>query len=115
MVQQGYNQISIGARAEGGSSTKFNTGNWRAMRPSIEFNKCINCMLCFLYCPDNSIKIVADSPKQKGNPEVVGIDLDHCKGCAICSSVCPVKCITMIPEVEATKRDKEAKERLVKG
>jgi hypothetical protein len=26
-----------------------------------------------------------------------------------------VKCITMIPEVEATKRDKEAKERLVKG
>jgi len=58
--------------------------------------------------------IVKESAKN-GNPEVIGVDLEHCKGCAICSSVCPVKCIEMIPETEAAKNDKEAKERLVKG
>jgi pyruvate ferredoxin oxidoreductase delta subunit len=115
MAQPGYKEISIGARAEGGSSRKFNTGNWRAVRPSIELNKCINCMLCYLYCPDNSIKIVVESPNQKGNPEVIGVDYDHCKGCAICSSVCPVKCITMMPEVEAAKLEKQKKEQLLKG
>jgi len=112
---KGAKEISIGARVEGGSSKNFNTGNWRANRPTIEMNKCIHCMMCYLYCPDNSIKIIKESAKQKGNPEVIGVDLDHCKGCAICSSVCPVKCITMMPEVEAAKKEKEKKGQLLKG
>jgi len=111
----GAKEISIGARAEGGSSQKFNTGNWRNIRPVIDLSKCIHCMLCFLYCPDNALLIIKESPKQKGNPEIIGVDLEHCKGCAICHSVCPVKCITMVPETEEAKKDKEKKEWLVKG
>jgi len=115
MTLKGAKEISIGARVEGGNSVQFNTGSWRAMRPVIEFNKCIHCMLCYLYCPDNAVKIIRESPNQKGNPEVIGIDTDHCKGCAICHSVCPVKCITMIPETEALKIEKLNKEKLLKG
>ena len=110
-----YQEISIGARAEGGSSVDFNVGSWRAIRPVIDLNKCIHCMLCFLYCPDNSIMIVKESSRLNENPEIVGIDLNHCKGCGICKSVCPVKCITMIQENDALRKDKEAKERMVKG
>jgi pyruvate ferredoxin oxidoreductase delta subunit len=102
---KGYKDISIGARAEGGSTEQFNTGSWRAIRPNINLDKCIHCMLCFLYCPDNAVKIIKYSDKQGGNPEVIGIDLKHCKGCSICSSVCPVKCITMEKETDALKRD----------
>lgn len=91
-------EISIGAKAIGGSSEKFNTGTWRVKRPVIDMNKCIHCMFCYLYCPDNAICIIKESIKQNNNPEVVGIDLNHCKGCSICSKVCPVHCIKMIPE-----------------
>jgi 2-oxoacid:acceptor oxidoreductase delta subunit (pyruvate/2-ketoisovalerate family) len=107
MALKNKNEISVGARAEGGSSVEFNTGSWRALRPNIELNKCIHCMLCFLYCPDNAVKIIKFSDKQGGNPEVIGIDIKHCKGCSICSSVCPVKCITMDKETDALKRDAE--------
>ena len=107
MALKNKNEISVGARAEGGSSMEFNTGSWRAIRPNIELNKCIHCMLCFLYCPDNAVKIVKFSDRLGGNPEVIGIDIKHCKGCSICSSVCPVKCITMEKETDALKRDAE--------
>ncbi|MGV8172305.1 MAG: 4Fe-4S dicluster-binding protein [Candidatus Woesearchaeota archaeon] len=98
-------EISVGARAEGGSTLEFNTGSWRALRPNINLDKCVHCMLCFLYCPDNAVKIIKVSDKQGGNPEVIGVDTKHCKGCSICSSVCPVKCITMEKETDALKRD----------
>jgi len=109
MALKNKNEISTGARAEGGSSLEFNTGSWRAIRPNIDTSKCIHCMLCFLYCPDNAVKIIKFSDKQGGNPEVVGIDIKHCKGCSICSSVCPVKCITMEKETDALKRDAQNK------
>ena len=103
MSLQKKQDISIGARAEGGSAVDFNTGSWRALRPIIDTNKCIHCMLCYIYCPDNAVCIIKESAKQKGNPEVTGIDIKHCKGCSICSSVCPVKCIKMVSEEEAKK------------
>jgi pyruvate ferredoxin oxidoreductase delta subunit len=97
-------EISIGAKTLGGSSIEFNTGSWRALRPTINTDKCINCMLCFLYCPDDAVLIDKIS-KKDGNPKIIGIDLKHCKGCAICSSVCPVKCIAMVKETDALKTD----------
>ncbi len=102
MTLKKYTEISEGARGEGGSSSEFNTGSWRATRPDINMNKCINCMLCFLYCPDNAITIKKEG--KDGKPEIIGIDLEHCKGCSICSQVCPVKCITMEKEEDAQKK-----------
>ena len=96
-------EISTGAQAVGGSSVDFNTGTWRAIRPIIDTSRCINCMLCFLYCPDNAVMIKKEG--KDGNPEVTGIDLKHCKGCSICSQVCPVHCIKMIPEEEGKRND----------
>jgi len=72
-----------------GSAEDFETGDWRSMCPHWDEKKCIQCMSCWIYCPDNSI-MVKDG-------KVTGIDLAHCKGCGICSKVCPpkVKAITM--------------------
>jgi len=80
---------------EAGSSSHFKTGDWRSFRPAINEEKCINCMFCVVYCPENCIR--ARDGKRKE------IDLDYCKGCGICKEVCPVKCIEMKEEAEFLK------------
>ena len=51
---------------------------------------CVNCLLCWLYCPDSAIVLDGET--------FTGFDLDYCKGCAICAEVCPVEAIAMVPE-----------------
>ena len=75
---------------EAGNAKEYNTGDWRTFRPVKDEEKCINCMICWVYCPDSSIH--AKDGKQ------AGFDYEHCKGCGICASVCPVKCIQMQKE-----------------
>jgi len=83
-----------GVIPQGGTARAFNVGGWRSEKPVWNREKCINCMMCWLYCPDMAI-MVEDG-------KVAGVDYDHCKGCGICSSVCPprVKAFEMVPEHE---------------
>ncbi len=91
MEQKGWRDIPIGGLIlDAGNAEEYNTGSWRAFRPVVDMEKCTNCLICWLYCPDTSI-IVEDE-------QFKGFDLDHCKGCGICASVCPVKCIEMVEE-----------------
>jgi len=73
-------------------SLEYKTGDWRALRPIIDYNKCVKCMICWLYCPDMAVL---------WDGENVRINLDYCKGCGICAHECPVKAIKMVPETEA--------------
>lgn len=59
------------------------TGTWRTSRPVIEREKCNECGICALFCPDGCID------------KDLNIDLDFCKGCGICAQECPKKAITM--------------------
>jgi len=83
--------IPIGGMiTEAGSSSEFKTGSWKSMRPVIDESRCIHCMTCVQFCPENCILV---KNEKRGD-----IDLDYCKGCGICANQCPVKCIDMIPE-----------------
>lgn len=62
------------------------TGTWRTDRPVVDHGTCIDCGLCFSYCPDGVID------------REVAIDLEYCKGCGICAEVCPVEAIEMVAE-----------------
>jgi len=73
-----------------GSSIATKTGGWRTLKPVWHKEKCIQCMQCWIYCPDNAI------PEKKGKR--IETDLEFCKGCGICAQVCPVKCIEMVKE-----------------
>ena len=67
------------------------TGGWRTgERPDVQRALCVNCLLCWLYCPDSAILLDGETFK--------GVDLDLCKGCAICAEVCPADAIAMVPE-----------------
>lgn len=76
---------------EGGTSRLTKTGTWRSNVPVWELDKCKQCLLCALYCPDSSIP-VKDQKR-------LAFDLDHCKGCGICVTACPFKAIHMELEV----------------
>ena len=43
----------------GGTAKEFKTGDWRSKRPVFIPEKCINCLTCWIYCPDSAV-IVKD-------------------------------------------------------
>ena len=65
------------------------TGSWRNIRPEIKLEDCIQCGICWKFCPDMSIDIVDEFPV---------VNYDYCKGCGICAEECPSKCIVMVEE-----------------
>ncbi|MCK5299688.1 MAG: 4Fe-4S binding protein [Candidatus Aenigmarchaeota archaeon] len=83
---------------EAGNAAKYNTGSWKSFRPVFDKSKCINCMLCNVYCPEFCIPVK--------NGKRGETDLFHCKGCGICAKECPVKCIKMVNESEFSKKSK---------
>jgi pyruvate ferredoxin oxidoreductase delta subunit len=88
-------QLPIGARIPAkGNSDEYVTGGWRSERPVRDADKCTDCLICWIFCPDTSIH-VAD---EKLAPAGEEFDLAHCKGCGICAEECPTDCITMVPE-----------------
>lgn len=89
----GWKDLPIGGIIVGGAtSASVQTGEWRVKKPVIDLNRCIHCMFCWVYCPDDAI--IVEDGKMKG------FDYDHCKGCGVCAEECPpkVKCIDMIEE-----------------
>jgi len=81
-----YKEMEIGGVLPGSTGLQFKTGDWRTERPVIDYQKCIDCLICWSLCPDSAIK-------RKGTK--VEINYDYCKGCGICSVECPVKAIKM--------------------
>ncbi|MDG6997326.1 MAG: 2-oxoacid:acceptor oxidoreductase family protein [Nitrososphaerota archaeon] len=79
-----------------GNSFAKRTGDWRIFRPTIDYDKCTACSICFAYCPESALKLRDD-----GKPE---IDYDNCKGCLICYRECPPKAITIGREVRVMQQ-----------
>lgn len=89
-AKPGWKSIPIGGiLLEPGSALSYKTGAWRAFRPVVDQSKCINCLLCWIFCPDAAI-----IRKEK----FVDVNYDYCKGCGICANECPVNAITMEEE-----------------
>ncbi len=88
---KGWQELPCGAIIDDMDAVKENkTGAWRSMRPVWNKEKCRQCLLCWIYCPDSAILVV--------DGKVVGIDYDYCKGCGNCASICPAKAIDMEKE-----------------
>jgi pyruvate ferredoxin oxidoreductase delta subunit len=83
---------------EPGNAKKYKTGGWRAKKPIHNDDTCLwvkngTCGLCWIYCPDNSVKLI-----EKDGKYSYEYDYDYCKGCGICANECPTNSIHMEDE-----------------
>ena len=77
---------------EPGNARQYRTGDWRSQRPTYDFNRCIKCGICQIFCPEGCV-----GPNADGHFEA---DMYYCKGCGICTRECPTRVITMVEEEE---------------
>ena len=77
---------------EPGNASQYQTGYWRSQRPTYDFNRCIKCGVCQLFCPEGCVGQNADGYFEA--------NLFYCKGCGICARECWTKVITMVDEEE---------------
>ena len=66
-----------------GTALEFETGSWRSERPVWVPETCIQCMFCWISCPDTAVKVK--------DGKMTGFDYMYCKGCGICANECPTK------------------------
>jgi pyruvate ferredoxin oxidoreductase delta subunit len=90
----GWKELEVGcAVSQPGNASQYKVGDWRSSRPIWDFDKCVKCGICFLFCPDAAIREKADGYFDAG-------DYFYCKGCGICSMECPTQAIKMVEETE---------------
>ena len=86
-----WQTLPLGGTVAPATAPRPLTGGWRTgEKPQVELSLCVNCLLCWLYCPDSAVELDGEA--------FAGFDLDYCKGCAICAEVCPVDAIAMVAE-----------------
>ncbi len=61
-------------------------------RRCLKCGKCIGCANCYIFCPDNAIRIYNKK---------LEIIYDYCKGCGICVRECPRDAMNLIEEIES--------------
>ena len=86
-----WRDLDVGGVVRPGDAPRPRTGGWRTgLRPVVDVDRCIDCLLCWLYCPDGAVGV--------DDGAFAGIDLDVCKGCELCAAVCPVDAVAMEAE-----------------
>jgi len=89
-----WQELPLAGAVDPATAARPETGGWRTgFKPEVELSRCVNCLLCWIYCPDSAVLLDGTA--------LTGFDLAHCKGCEICAEICPVDAIAMVAE-EAT-------------
>jgi 2-oxoacid:acceptor oxidoreductase delta subunit (pyruvate/2-ketoisovalerate family) len=88
-----WRDLPPGGAVRPAEAEPLRTGGWRTgVRPEADLERCVDCLLCWLYCPDSAIRLDGEA--------FAGFDLDVCKGCELCAVVCPTGAIAMVADDE---------------
>jgi 2-oxoacid:acceptor oxidoreductase delta subunit (pyruvate/2-ketoisovalerate family) len=86
-----WQELPLAGAVDAATAVRPETGGWRTgVKPEVALSSCVNCLLCWIYCPDSAVVLDGTT--------FTGFDLAHCKGCEICAEICPVDAIEMVPE-----------------
>ncbi len=89
-----WEELPLGGTVVRDDAVQPATGGWRTgLEPQVDFPRCVNCLLCWLYCPDSAVVLDGTT--------FAGFDYDFCKGCEICAEICPTGAIQMVEESDA--------------
>ncbi|MBC8277767.1 MAG: 4Fe-4S binding protein [FCB group bacterium] len=84
LLTKNWDQIPRGGHVlEAGCANEYETGTWTTFKPVLDLDLCIQCLQCWVFCPDSAIEVEGE--------EITGFNLFHCKGCGICAEICPTK------------------------
>ena len=90
-TQPKWTELAIGtAITIPASALNNHTGTWRSSRPEPHQERCIQCGVCVLFCPEGCIVM--------GKDNYPHVNMDYCKGCGICAKECWTSCIAMVEE-----------------
>jgi 2-oxoacid:acceptor oxidoreductase delta subunit (pyruvate/2-ketoisovalerate family) len=88
---KGWQELPFAATVNPKTAPKQLTGSWRTgVRPLAELSLCVNCLLCWIHCPDAAVVVEGET--------FTGFDERFCKGCELCAVACPTGAIQMVPE-----------------
>ena len=88
-----WRELPAGGAVAPGEAPQPHTGGWRTgLKPAADTSRCVNCLLCWLYCPDSAVSLDGTT--------FAGFDYDLCKGCELCAAVCPVDAIEMVSDAD---------------
>ena len=86
-----WQELAPGGTVRREDAPRQSTGGWRTgVKPRADRTRCVNCLLCWLYCPDAAVRVEGDV--------FIGFDYDLCKGCELCAEMCPAGAIELVPE-----------------
>ena len=86
-----WQELETGGVVVREETERLRTGSWRTgLKPEVELERCVDCLLCWLYCPDSAVVLEGTA--------FAGFDLEVCKGCEICAEMCPTSAIEMVAE-----------------
>jgi 2-oxoacid:acceptor oxidoreductase delta subunit (pyruvate/2-ketoisovalerate family) len=85
------NELPVGGAVIRDDAVRPVTAGWRTgVKPRVDLTRCVNCLLCWVYCPDEAVVVEEMTFR--------GFDYDVCKGCEICAEMCPEDAIAMVSE-----------------
>jgi pyruvate ferredoxin oxidoreductase delta subunit len=86
-----WKELELGiAILKPGSASELKTGDWRSARSVTDYDKCVKCGRCYIFCPD-----MVYCRNDEGYYEQ---NYYYCKGCGICARECPADAISMVQE-----------------
>lgn len=89
MAERTWKEIETGFIVDTpGGAKAYRTGDWRSQKPQYDRDRCVRCGVCYIYCPDAAIKVLADG--------TIEVDEFYCKGCGICARECPTGALGMV-------------------
>ncbi len=88
-----WKDLEVGAIVtEPANARQYQTGYWRSQKPTYDFDRCIKCAICQMFCPEGCVVQNAEGYFEA--------DMFYCKGCGICARECWTKVVTMVEEEE---------------
>lgn len=99
----GYRNAPIGGTIvnPGNSVLKDLSGSRQGFLPAFQREKCVDCAMCEIACPDFCF-VWQDNPNPQARNRrmLAGIDYQYCKGCLKCVEVCPTGALVKMREAE---------------
>lgn len=94
----GYTNMPLGGVIlnPGNTVHKDLSASRQGIFPLYHRDRCIDCGLCTMTCPDY-VFVWEQGVNKRGQPDMMlkGPNLQHCKGCLKCVEICPVEALTM--------------------